>query len=59
MGIGLGCDYDFMDRMARMGATANTSGQSPRGSGNPADYEAVLTQIFQNIITNPKLRLVQ
>ena len=59
VGIGLGCDYDFMDRMARMGATANSSGQSPRGSGNPADYEAVLTEIFQNIITNPKLRLVQ
>jgi Flp pilus assembly protein TadG len=59
VGIGLGCDYNFMDRMARMGATANSSGQGPRGSGNPADYEARLTEIFQNIITNPKLRLVQ
>ena len=59
VGIGLECDYDFMDRMARMGATANDSGQSPRGSGNPADYEARLTQIFRDIITNPKLRLVQ
>ena len=59
VGIGLGCDYTFMDRMARMGATANTDGQSPRGSGDPAAYEAVLTQIFQNIITNPKLRIVK
>jgi hypothetical protein len=59
VGIGLECDYDFMDRMARMGATANDSGQSPRGSGNPADYEARLSQIFRDIITNPKLRLVQ
>lgn len=59
VGIGLGTDYDFMDRMARMGATANDSGQSPRGSGNPAEYEARLRQIFENIITNPKLRLVQ
>jgi len=59
VGIGLGCDYGFMDRMARMGATANGDGQSPRGSGNPADYESALTQIFQDIITNPKLRLVQ
>ena len=59
VGIGLGCNYDFMDRMARMGATANNSGESARGTGNPAQYEAVLTQIFQNIITNPKLRLVQ
>ncbi len=59
VGVGLGCDYDFMDRLARMGVTANSSGQSPRGSGNPAEYEAVLRQIFENIITNPKLRLVQ
>jgi Flp pilus assembly protein TadG len=59
VGIGLGCDYDFMDRMARTGATANQSGQSPRGTGNPAVYETVLTQIFQNIITNPKLRIVK
>lgn len=59
VGIGLGTDYDFMDRMARMGLTANDSGQSARGSGNPGDYEARLTEIFRNIITNPKLRLVK
>jgi Flp pilus assembly protein TadG len=59
VGIGLGCDYNFMDRMGRMGATANKDGQSPRGSGNPADYEQRLKEIFENIITNPKLRLVQ
>ncbi|MGW8257242.1 MAG: TadG family pilus assembly protein [Thermoguttaceae bacterium] len=58
-GIGGGCDYDFMDRVARMGNTANVDGQSPRGSGDPSVYEAVLRQIFHNIITNPKLRLVQ
>lgn len=59
VGIGLGCDYGFMDRMARMGSTANNDGQSPRGSGNPADYEQRLAEIFEKIITNPKLRLVQ
>lgn len=59
VGIGLGCDYDFMDRMSRMGSTANSDGEGPRGSGNPADYEERLTEIFRNIITNPKLRLVQ
>lgn len=59
VGIGLGTDYDFMDRMARMGLTANDSGQSARGSGNPGDYEARLTEIFRNIISNPKLRLVK
>jgi len=59
VGIGLGCDYGFMDRMARVGATANDNGQGPRGSGNPAEYEQRLTDIFRNIITNPKVRLVQ
>jgi len=59
VGVGLDCDYDFMDRMARMGATANTTGQAPRGSGDPSVYQALMTQIFTNIITNPKLRIVQ
>ena len=59
VGVGLACDYTFMDNMARMGNTANNNGQAPRGSGDPTVYEAVLTQLFDNIITNPKLRLVQ
>ncbi len=58
VGIGLDCDYDFMDRMARM-STTDRDGQGPRGSGNPADYEDRLTEIFRRIITSPKLRLVQ
>ncbi len=59
VGVGLNCDYDFMDRMARMGGTVNTSGQAPRGSGDPSVYQALLTQIFTTIITTPKLHLVQ
>jgi hypothetical protein len=59
VGIGLGCDYGFMDRMARLAGTASASGQSVRGSGNPAEYEQRLTDIFKKIITSPKLRLVQ
>lgn len=55
----IGYSYDFMDREARMGATADKNGHSQRGTGNPADYQAVLTQIFNNIITNPKVRLVK
>ena len=58
VGIGLGTDYDFMDRMARMGSTAK-DGQSPRGSGNPAEYEQRLTDIFEEIILSPRVRLVQ
>ena len=56
---GWSCDYTFMDHMARMGNTADNNGQAPRGSGDPTVYQAVMTQIFNNIITNPKLRLVQ
>lgn len=59
VGVGLGTDYDFMDRLARMGNTATDSGQSARGSGNPAEYEQKLTEIFEEIITNPRARLVQ
>ncbi len=59
VGIGLGTDYEFMDRSARLGGTANQQGECPRGSGNPAEYENRLREIFQNIITNPKARLVQ
>jgi hypothetical protein len=59
VGIGLGTDYDFMDRMARLGGTADPQGQSPRGSGNPAEYEQRLTDIFRKIVTSPQMRLVQ
>jgi len=59
VGVGLGTEYGFMDRLARMGATANDDGESPRGSGNPAEYEQRLTDIFEEIITNPQVRLVQ
>ena len=58
VGIGLGTDYDFMDRSARLGGTANSEGQAPRGSGNPAEYEERLKDIFENIISNPRARLV-
>jgi hypothetical protein len=59
VGVGLGTDYGFMDRMSRMGGSADESGQSPRGSGNPAEYEQRLSDIFREIITTPEVRLVQ
>jgi hypothetical protein len=59
VGLGLGTDYNFMDRVARAGGTADDNGLSPRGTGNPAEYEARLKQIFQNIISNAGVRLVQ
>ncbi len=59
VGVGLGTDYSFMDRISRMGGTADKNGQAPRGTGNPAQYEQVLTDIFRRIITSPLARLVQ
>jgi hypothetical protein len=59
VGVGLGTDYGFMDRLARMGATQNDDGESPRTSGDPTAYESELTAIFNDIITNPQVRLVK
>ncbi|MEP3479798.1 MAG: pilus assembly protein TadG-related protein [Fuerstiella sp.] len=58
VGMGLGADYDFLDRMARTSKTAN-GGFSPRGSGNPAQYEATLIQTLESIILRPGSKLVQ
>ncbi len=58
VGTGLGCDYGFMDRLARLNGTA-TGGQAPRGTGNPASYEATLTNIFQEIIKGGRVRLAK
>ena len=59
VGLGLGANYDLMDRLARIGGTADASGQSPRGSGDPTDYEQRMIDIFEDIIHTPKVRLVQ
>ena len=55
VGVGLGTDYDFMDRVARAGGTGS---QSPRGSGNPAEYEQIMIKIFEKIIKRPVAKLV-
>jgi Flp pilus assembly protein TadG len=57
VGTGLGADYDFMDRVARLNGTAK-NGQAPRGTGNPASNEATLTSIFTSIIQGGRVRLV-
>jgi hypothetical protein len=56
--LGLGADYDFMDRLVRMGNTADDDGQAPRTSGDPADYEVELRSIFKQIVDTPDVRLV-
>jgi hypothetical protein len=57
--LGLGANADFMDRMARMGGTANDDGESMRTSGDPSEYEDEVSAIFKTIIDNPQVRMVQ
>jgi hypothetical protein len=45
--------------MSRTGGTADDNGAGPRTSGNPTNYEAELSAIFEKIINNPQVRLVQ
>lgn len=58
VGMGMGADLGFTDRMARMAKT-DKGGVSPRGAGSPADYEQRLTDIFKEIILSPGSRLVK
>jgi Flp pilus assembly protein TadG len=59
LGIGLAVDWDFMDKMARQGGTADNNGQAPRTSGDPSSYESEMTTLLDKIIDNPEVRLVQ
>jgi Flp pilus assembly protein TadG len=59
LGIGLAVDWDFMDKMARVGNTADSNGQAPRTDGNPSDYETEMTALLDQIIDNPQVHLVQ
>lgn len=58
VGMGLGTDYDFMDRIARVAGT-DINGLSSRGSGNPAEYEQQLISVLESIINRPGSKLVQ
>jgi hypothetical protein len=58
VGVGLGADRDFLDRMSRMGGTADDDGKAPKPAGNPAEYETMLQQIFEKIVNSPQVRLV-
>lgn len=59
VGVGLGADQDFLDRLARLAGTAHGDGQTAHQSGGPAEYERRLAETFRLIIANPPVRLVQ
>ncbi|QDT15560.1 pilus assembly protein TadG-related protein [Alienimonas californiensis] len=58
IGMGLGADHDYADRMARMARTADAAGSSARTSGNPAMYEEELRRIFEDYL-RPRPTLVK
>jgi hypothetical protein len=58
VGVGLGGDQTFMNRMATKSGTAK-NGAGYTIASDATAYEATLRSIFNGIITNPKLRLVQ
>ncbi len=57
--LGLAIDSDFMDRMARMGGTADDDGHAPSTSGDPSTYETEMTALLDKVIDNPQVHLVQ
>jgi Mg-chelatase subunit ChlD len=58
VGVGTGADQTFLDRMAVKAGTA-TDDKGFTTASDAATYEATLRTIFSQIITRPKLRLVQ
>jgi len=63
VGVGLNGNQPFMDLMANMAGTSITREDGTIGAYPIAKdsntYETTLTGIFDKIISNPKLRLVQ
>ena len=59
--LGLQGNADFMNRIYSVatGKTTQTLTNPYDATGNPANYETDLIDIFNKIISNPKLRLVQ
>jgi hypothetical protein len=58
VGMGLGANQGFMNKMAVKGGTAK-DGASYDNASDSSVYEETLRSIFRSIVTNPKLRLVE
>ena len=55
VGIGLGCDYDFMDRMARLGNTANSQGRKCPGQRKSRRIRTTADRYFQKDHHQPQI----
>ena len=58
VGVGLGTDGGFMDRITQM-STQEAEAEAPDTSGDPAEYETELRAIFEQIVDTPRVRLVE
>lgn len=58
VGVGLGTDDTFMNRLTRM-STQDAESQAPQTSGDPSEYENELRSIFKQIVDSPRVRLVE
>ncbi|MFM9117964.1 MAG: VWA domain-containing protein [Planctomycetota bacterium] len=66
VGIGRAVDQPLLDRVARLGNTAEqivADPAAPRGAisvgGNPSEYEARLTAELQRVLARPRVKLVR
>ena len=58
VGMGVGVNYGFMDRLSRISGT-DKGGQSERTSGDPLEYEESIAAILENIIQYAGVSLVK
>jgi hypothetical protein len=59
VGVGPQSDVDFLDRLARRAGTAGAGGGGALVSVDPSRHQRQLTLIFQEIVSNPQIRIVQ
>jgi hypothetical protein len=59
VGVGPGGQGDFLDRMARLAATADPSGRGPHAAGSPSECQQRLTGILVKVLSERQFRLVQ
>jgi hypothetical protein len=59
VGIGPGADHDFLDRLARLGGTADPDGHAPRTGRTPVECEQRLVETLDRIVRSPQVSLVQ
>lgn len=58
VGLGMGADYEYVDRLAGLRGPGNAAGGRARGGRAGGDENGLVT-LFEQILSNPRVRLVQ